>query len=156
MFVRRMTLDDSRCVAELTAQLGYPSSASEITARLGKIAGEDDHGLFVAQTPGGDVAGWVHVHGACLLQSDPCAEIGGLVVDESLRGQGVGRALMAEAERWALEHGYEEVRLRSNIVRHEAHEFYRHLGYEPVKQSYTFRKQLRIPGGNDTSAERNA
>ncbi len=145
-----MRVDDVERVAALCGQLGYPSTASDVSARFQTLAALADHAVFVAEdaVAAGNtdalplLAGWVHVHRALTLETDPCAEIGGLVVLESMRARGVGRLLMAAAERWAADHGYTEMRVRSNVVRGEAHEFYRRLGYEAFKTQLNFRKVL--------------
>jgi ribosomal protein S18 acetylase RimI-like enzyme len=98
--------------------------------------------LFVAATPESQVVGWIHVHAVRLMEADPRAEIWGLVVDAGHQRQGIGEALMRQAERWAVESGYREVRLRSNVVRAEAHRFYQRLGYQITKTSYTLEKTL--------------
>jgi hypothetical protein len=49
---------------------------------------------------------------------------------------------MAEAERWSVERGVLEVRLRSNVIRKDAHRFYESLGYANVKSQFTFYKRL--------------
>ena len=143
--VRPMTGEDSLEVAELCTQLGYPSSAEEVARRLDSLldSGEaESGGLFVAEGGGGQVVGWIHVEGRQLLERDAFAEVSGLVVDAEERGRGVGARLMAEAEGWARARGYREVWLRSNVAREQAHIFYRRIGYETVKTSYTFRKVL--------------
>lgn len=145
VLIRPMAEGDLEAVAGLCGQLGYPSTPAEVERRLGQIEPSNDDGLFVAQDARGRVVGWVHVHGRALLVSDPYAEIGGLVVDGEARGQGVGRALMARAEAWAAEHGYGEVRVRSNTVREGAHRFYQQLGYRLVKSQHVFGKSLRAP-----------
>ncbi len=142
MHIRPMTPADADAAARLATQLGYPSTAAEIERRFHLVEDDPDHGLFVAETADGQVAGWVHVHGRRLLEAEPFAEIGGLVVDEAYRGQGTGRALMAAAERWAAAHGYAEVCVRSNVVREAAHRFYKRLGYRVVKSQHTFRKAV--------------
>lgn len=142
MVVRPMRSSDAERVAALSTELGYPSSPSEIVRRFSLLAEDADHGLFVAEGPNGEAVGWVHVHGRRFLESDPFAEIGGLVVHENYRSQGVGRALMATAEHWALSKGYNVVCVRSNATRAEAHEFYRRIGYEAVKSQRVFRKSL--------------
>jgi len=143
--VRAMVASDAERVAELCGQLGYPSSAVEVRARFDVLCGRPDEGMFVAAdgAAGIDaVIGWVHVRPSLTLESDPCAEIAGLVVDAAARSAGVGQALVAAAERWAVEHGYGEIRVRSNVVRERAHAFYRRLGYEVVKAQVNFRKTL--------------
>jgi GNAT superfamily N-acetyltransferase len=89
------------------------------------------------------VVGFVHVHLYLLLVDDREAEIGGLVVDASVRGRGLGARLMAAAEAWSLEKGCSSVYLRSNTLRTRAHAFYKNLGYSIIKSQYAFRKMLR-------------
>jgi GNAT superfamily N-acetyltransferase len=142
MMIRPMASDDAAAVAALCGQLGYPASAAQVVHRLSLLQGDPEHALFVAQTEAGQVVGWVHVHAVRLMEANPRAEIWGLVVDAAHRGQGAGRALMERAEAWAAEHGHRAVRLRSNVVRGQAHQFYQRLGYQITKTSYTFDKPL--------------
>ena len=141
MIIRPMTTADAPAVAALCTQLGYDhTSPSLITERLGAFA--SDHGCYVAEQDGAAI-GWVEVFGVHMLVSPHFfAEIGGLVVDTGARRQGVGRALVSQAEAWAQARGYTEVRLRSGLHRAEAHEFYRSIGYELAKTSHMFRKGL--------------
>ncbi len=140
--IRPMKAGDAGPVADLCTQLGYPSSADQVARRFDQIEGSSEHDLFVAELPDGRLAGWLHMHDTRLLESDPMAEVWGLVVDAEHRGLGIGRLLMEGAERWALAHGYDRVRLRSNVARKQAHEFYKRIGYDIIKRSYTFQKQL--------------
>ena len=141
MPVRTMEIRDARQVAALSGQLGYPLTPERMEEKLHELTAKPDHGLFVADKEQ-TVVGWVHVYGVHLLESEPFASIGGLVVEESARRQGVGRALMQRAEAWAEEHGYADVRLRSALRRTDAHAFYLQLGYELTKTSQTFRKAV--------------
>jgi GNAT superfamily N-acetyltransferase len=140
--IRLAAPGDAEGIARLSAQLGYPSSPLEVQRRLGRIEGGPNHAAFVAVGAEAQIIGWVHVHASHLLESDPEAEIGGLVVDEACRGSGVGKLLMQRAEQWARERDLGSVYLRSNIIRKEAHEFYKKLGYSVVKTQYAFRKFL--------------
>jgi len=130
---------DAEVVARLSGQLGYPMIASQIQEQLALITRNPDNGFFVAEQ-GGLILGWVHVYGVHLLMSPSYAEVGGLVVAEDARRQGIGRALMAEAESWAQKQPYADVRLRSGLRRVDAHAFYQSIGYELTKTSHMFRK----------------
>ena len=79
------------------------------------------------------------------LASGEQAELVGLVVDEALRGRGIGAALVTAAEAWARERGLARLRVRSNVTREATHSFYRRLGYEEVKRQVVFRKSLGEP-----------
>lgn len=69
----------------------------------------------------------------------------GALVDAEARRQQVGRALMEQAEAWAREQGYRQVRLRSGLHRTEAHQFYQAVGYTLTKTGHTFQKALDAP-----------
>jgi GNAT superfamily N-acetyltransferase len=140
--IRQMLLEDAATVADLTSQLGYPANESDIRRRYDGIQDRGDARLLVAQDTNNAIIGWIHVQATCSLESDPRAEIWGLVVAESARGTGVGRRLVEAAEEWAVGHGMNVVVLRSNRVRVEAHAFYEHLGYRVIKTQNAFRKTL--------------
>jgi GNAT superfamily N-acetyltransferase len=142
MNVRWMTSADLAAVADLCAQLGYPCSLGDLVRRFDRIRSEADHAMLVAQFEDETILGWIHVHPVHTLESDSYVEIGGLVVDERRRRQGAGRSLIAEAERWAREQGFGRIRVRSNIVRPEAHAFYPGVGYELVKTQHTYGRTL--------------
>ncbi|HLT45938.1 MAG TPA: GNAT family N-acetyltransferase [Rubricoccaceae bacterium] len=142
MRVRRAEPGDLDALAALAGQLGYPSTPDEASSRLRLLTAHPDlHAVYVAEV-GDAVAGWVHVFVGARLESDPFAEIGGLVVDERHRGAGVGEALVREAERWARGRGMAQLRVRSNVVRKRAHRFYEREGFERLKEQVVFQKRL--------------
>ena len=143
VLTRRGTVRDAPRIAVLCQQLGYPAPPNEIQRRLSQIVGEEQHALYVAEAAGGRVLGWIHGYVCCLVEVEPHVEIGGLVVEESHRGSGIGRLLLEEIEEWAKARGCSTMRLRSNVVRKDAHRFYVNLGYEIVKRQLDFRKVLR-------------
>jgi GNAT superfamily N-acetyltransferase len=134
---------DLKPVAELSAQLGYPVSKIELKNRFLRIAATSGNAIFVALNNELMVIGWMHVHTVDRLEVGRYADIGGIVVDETMRGRGVGRALMLCAEAWAREHGFDRVKLSSGAQRVEAHAFYEHIGYSNIRTSYRFEKILK-------------
>jgi len=134
---------DAKPVAELSVQLGYPVSRMELKNRFVRIAATPGNGLFVALNNEQTVIGWMHVHTIDRIEVGRYAEIGGIVVDETMRGRGVGRALMLCAETWAREHGFDRVKLSSGAHRTEAHAFYEHIGYSNIRTSFRFEKILK-------------
>ena len=129
-------------LAELSGQLGYAATPEQVRRRLQLIKRGAEHEVWVAEAAAGEVLGWIEVLLERTLISDREAEITGLVVDASCRGQGIGRRLMEEAEQWARDKGCRSVRLRSNVVRAEAHAFYERLGYSVFKTQKNYRKML--------------
>ena len=142
ILIRPARSEDAASLAALATQLGYPSTPEQVEMRLDEIRRDPRQRVRVAQTADGVVVGWVHVAVGSTLESDPQAEIQGLVVEERVRGKGIGRRLMEEAEAWARDEGVPGIRLRSNVVREAAHAFYQHLGYRITKTQHTFVKEL--------------
>jgi diamine N-acetyltransferase len=56
-------------------------------------------------------------------------------VKEALRGEGVGRALMAEAHRWACERGIRQAELKVYEFNERAIAFYESLGYTMMSRN---------------------
>ena len=144
MEIRTVRNEDARAVAELSGQLGYPTSTAAMTDRLARLE-RSGGGVVLVAEDAGRVIGWLHIASAYRIEYAPYGEITGLVVDERHRGGGVGRALLAAAERWAAEQGFDTVRVRSNVVRTRAHQFYERHGYDRQKQQTVFAKRVSVP-----------
>jgi GNAT superfamily N-acetyltransferase len=142
LIVRPMVNDDVPRVADLAVQLGYNPSAEEVSSRLEALSATPGHAFFVADPRSQPLTGWIHVYGVQTLVSTPYAEIGGIVVEQTVRRRGVGQAILRAAEEWATANGFPEVRLRSGVHREEAHLFYERVGYERSRASYMFRRKL--------------
>ncbi len=140
--IREAAADDAEAIAGLSTQLGYPAGAAETAERLAAIRAHEDHAVLVAEA-GGRVVGWVHVFAACRIESEPFAELGGLVVEDAERGRGIGGRLVEAAESWAAARGFATMRVRSNVVREDARRFYEHRGYARAKVQAVFAKPLR-------------
>jgi GNAT superfamily N-acetyltransferase len=134
--------EDAAALAELCTQLGYPSTPAEVTERLERLLGDSDHVVFVAELDGGHLGGFLHGSSGMALENGPRAEILGLVADSALRGQGIGRRLVGEMERWARLKGHRTLVVRCNVVRTAAHAFYEGLGFECTKTQKHYRKSL--------------
>ncbi len=141
--IRTARLEDAAQIAGLCGQLGYVATAETIRERLILLLPENRHRILVAEISGKEIAGWMHALIVQLLESPPFVEIGGIVVDSGYRRLGIGKLLITDAEAWALENGLDCVRLRSNMIRLEAHEFYPSIGYTHTKTQKTYQKFLK-------------
>jgi len=140
--IRRAKMSDALRLAELAGQLGYPTTASQMRARIRNIKPASLHAVFVADSKKDGVVGWLHVSKNPLLESEMRAEVNGLVVAEGQRSLGAGARLIAAAEDWARKHGCKDMSVRSNVIRERAHKFYERNGYEHYKTQKSFRKPL--------------
>jgi GNAT superfamily N-acetyltransferase len=141
IYARQMSSDDAAAVTALSRQLGYPLPAEQILQNITLILSSNDHDAFVAIYDS-EVVGWIGVAQAIMIESKPFCEINGLVIDENHRGKGVGKLLVERATLWAKQKGNDMLRLRCNVRRAEAHQFYLHLGFKEIKQQTTFSLDL--------------
>lgn len=137
--IRQATVSDVQSLRNLCEQLGYDESKADIAERLRFIKNNDDHEILVYENQQGFVAGWAHVFGKHLLEG-VYAELGGIVVDDSFRGLGIGGQLLTACEKWAIKKGYNELRVRSGGSRESAHRFYLQKGYANTKWQKVFNK----------------
>lgn len=144
--VREIAPDDAPAVSALVTQLGYERTPVQVAAWIAHLD-TTKQAAFVA-VANGIVAGWIEIERIHHLQSEPFVLIGGLVVQDGLRGLGVGRSLCQRAEQWAWQHGVETVRVTSRSTRADAHRFYLRDGYTLSKTSLVFEKN-KAPESND-------
>ena len=142
MRIRRARVGDSQRVAELSGQLGYPTSANVMKRRLRDVLKDKDAACFVAEATEGRVIGWIHVSMTPLLEVERRAEVNGLVVDERTRSRGAGALLLAAGEKWAKGKRCKGISVRSNVIRERAHGFYVRAGYEHYKTQKALRKGI--------------
>jgi GNAT superfamily N-acetyltransferase len=97
---------------------------------LARIAGDPDNALMVAELDG-VVVGAFHL---TIIQyvanrGGRVAQIENVIVDPTVRGRGIGEAMMRWAIDEARQRGCFRVQLTSNKVRKRAHRFYARLGF---------------------------
>jgi ribosomal protein S18 acetylase RimI-like enzyme len=74
--------------------------------------------------------------------NDPGGRILALVTASAARRRGIGRALIAIAEKDFVQKGTRRVALNTQLTREDAHKFYESLGYE--RNGWRFVKQLPV------------
>ena len=139
--IREMAPSDASDIADLSAELGYPTEPEVMRGRIARIGAGNNHLILVADVDG-SAAGWLHAEATEALESGSRVEIVGLVVGEKFRRRGVGARLVARAEEWASKRGVESVVVRSNEKRTESHSFYPALGYSKSKTQAVYRKRV--------------
>ena len=87
--IRKATINDASDISELSRQLGYPASESDIEERLKTILNSNDHIVYVAFVPDGKTIAWIHIYKAQRIESGAFAEIGGFIVSEAFRSKGL-------------------------------------------------------------------
>lgn len=140
--VRRARSADAERIAELSGQLGYPTSAKAMKTRLNDVLKDKEGACFVLESREDGLIGWIHVSTTPLLEVERRAEVNGLVIEEAARSRGAGVLLLTAAEKWARGKRCRSMSVRSNVLRERAHGFYLRNGYQHYKTQKAFWKGL--------------
>ena len=109
------------------------------------LSGAQPYEVFVALRETVGLCGYIEVGErgyAEGCESSPVPYIESWWVDEDHRRRGVGRALVAAAEKWARERGHVEIASDALVDNKLSHKAHRALGYEEVERIVVFRKAL--------------
>ena len=124
----------------------FPEYTAEVLAPgMREFRARSDAEVFVAEDSDGAVVGFVEVGSrpyADGCDTSPVGYIEAWFVDENVRREGCGRALLTAAEDWARNRGYSEMAsdaLLGNDISHAAH---LKAGYEEVDRVVQYRKPL--------------
>jgi len=130
---------DAKRLSALLDYLGHPISEKSVRKNLAALARRRETPLVATLEK--QVVGLVGIHTMVTVHRDaPVGRIPVLVVAREAQGHGIGKMLVAEAERLLKKAGCKIVEVTSNDRRAEAHAFYRHMGYE--RTSIRFMKKL--------------
>lgn len=150
MILRNATLDDAQQLLALMHQLGYTLSLDDMRKRI-VAYNKDSHHVIVAEESG-EVRGFIaFICYELFVAKGQCMHIEAMVVDEKHQRRGIGKMLLKEAEKIALESCcaiIELITLNSRRLR-GTHAFYESMGYEDhLKKDYTyFSKELGVSHG---------
>ena len=140
--IRVAEMNDAAALAQLMCELGYETTKAEMQKRMERIAADERYRTFVAVLDGkvcgmiGTVASLSYEH------NDSSGRILALAILSTMRRRGIGRALIATAEKDFAQRGIRRVALNTRLTREDAHKFYESLGYE--RNGWRFLKQLSV------------
>ena len=128
--IRQAQRGDEEALARLLGVLGYPMDAAAVPDSLMAYEGPCSR-VWVAACEE-DVAGFLSFHAIPLFhEPGRLGRITAMAIDPAFQRRGVGRALVAAAEAFAVDCGCVRMEVTSGDRREkDAHVFYRALGYE--------------------------
>lgn len=139
--IKNANIDNARDICIICSEdLGYSCDDKQVKDKLAKLDCERE-AVFVAFIDE-SLVGYVHVEKYETLYLETMANILGLAVKSEYRNKGIGKILMAAAEKWAFDNNIKTMRLNSGAERVSAHDFYRHIGYNTEKSQIRFTKRL--------------
>jgi GNAT superfamily N-acetyltransferase len=137
--IRPAAADDSADLAGLIAQLGHEATPDEVAERLAAMQTEGT-AVLVADIEGVAVGCLATAIMRTLHRPALVGRVSLLVVDEPVRGRGIGAALIRAAEEALAAQGCYMIEITSNFSWVDAHRFYERLGYE--KTSFRLMRML--------------
>jgi ribosomal protein S18 acetylase RimI-like enzyme len=140
--IRVAEMNDAAALAHLMCELGYETTKSEMQMRMERIATDKCYRTFVAVLDG-KVCGMIGTLTCPSYEhNDPSGRILALAILSTMRRRGIGRALIAAAEKDFAQRAIRRVALDTRLAREDAHKFYESLGYE--RNGWRFVKQLSV------------
>ncbi len=127
--IRPAEARDGAALARLIGQLGYAVTEGEAAERLAAMRAENRL-VLVAELDGAVIGCLSTSVMRVLHRPAPVGRISMMVVDEALRGRGIGAELVRAAEQALAQQGCYMVEVTSHVRRIDAHRFYERLGYE--------------------------
>lgn len=125
----------------LTNALGYPTTIEQMSARMGTICRLDHYHTLVAVS-GHKIVGYAGLIKNYFWEQDGTyVRIQALVVDKEYRRSGIGKKLLAAAEKYAADNGASMLFLScgNREERRSAHLFYPAMGFEARSTGYVKR-----------------
>lgn len=136
VLVRDAEERDAPAIASLCGQLGYPTPADAVASRMDRLRA-DGHARVIVAVAEDSVVGLATIHLRHMINHEvPIGQLTLLVVDERVRGRGVGRVLVGESEAWARARGCKRFVVTTALRRTEAHAFYEKLGFVHTGRRY--------------------
>ena len=139
--VRPLVAADLQALLPLIDTLGYDAAPDAIAERLAAVLERPDHIALAAEAKGA-LLGFLHAFERRCLEKPASLVVQAIAVSPNAQGLGLGKLLMAEAEKRARDRDLAGVSLSSRIDRSGAHTFYERLGYARTATSHFFAKEM--------------
>lgn len=142
MKIRTFRNEDILGVCNLiNSVLGYDVSFEDLKARILQMQEDKNYIIFTA-VDDEKIIGFIGLQ-ICLAfeVTGKAMRIIALAVARDFQGQGVGKALIQEAEKYANDNNVSIISVNSGIKRTEAHRFYEKQSF--YKKGYSFCKRIK-------------
>lgn len=136
--IRAFEPGDAVSLAALTTELGYPTTAQEMSDRIAQISRHPDYHTAVALASA-EIVGYIGLIHCRFWEQNGCfVRIQALVVKKESRRLGIGQKLIDFAEQWARQSGAGVLILNcgNRPEREAAHLFYPRMGFVAKSTGY--------------------
>lgn len=142
MKIRTFRNEDILGVCNLiNSVLGYDVSFEDLKARILQMQEDKNYIIFIA-VDNEKIIGFIGLQICLAFEiTGKAMRIIALAVARDFQGQGVGKALIQEAEKYANDNNVSIISVNSGIKRTEAHRFYEKQSF--YKKGYSFCKRIK-------------
>jgi aminoglycoside 6'-N-acetyltransferase I len=143
--VRRYRDDDWSEWLRMSLALFDDYTEDDLTKGMREFRARSDGEVFVVDRGNGSLAGFVEAGSRPYAEgcdTSPVGYVEAWYVDEDVRRQGYGHALLRAAEAWARQRGYREMASDALLDNERSHRAHEAAGYAEVERIVTFRKSL--------------
>lgn len=141
MVIRQATINDLNDIYKIICELEETILDKQNFEKVYIKNIEDENIYYLVTVIENRIIAFLSVHIQYLLHhAGKVAEIQDLFVVQEYRNLNIGRILVQESEKWAKEHGANDIEVSSNQRRLQAHKFYERENY--IKSHFKFTKQL--------------
>lgn len=133
MQIRKAKIEDSARIKEPIKQLGYDLTVEQVEKKVKAYLSQDMYEIFVAEEKG-IVLGCITTitYESFCFKNGCCMHIETLIIEQNVRGKGVGNKLIEAVEEYAQSHNCDYIELLTLNSRRKdgTHNFYEKLGYQ--------------------------
>ena len=142
--IRNIRVEDAPALEHICkTALGHETTSAHLQHRIQELSHDPCYYIAVYEDDAThQVLGFIQAEKYHLLYGDNGWNIIALAVSPKAQRQGIGKQLLTSLEDQAAKRGYTFIRLNSNMVRTDAHEFYHHLGYTCGKTQKRYIKPI--------------
>lgn len=137
--IRLAQLGDIYPIAELLVQLGYDTAPSKIEHMVSKPSSGNDE-ILVGILDGSVVAVMSLIYFDYFPSAEKICRITAIVVDEDIRGSGIGTKLIEHAKVQALAKKCKVLEITTSLKREKTQEYYESIGFQ--KSSFKYVQEL--------------
>lgn len=142
MMIREAKAQDAIGICTLYQEvMQYEYPVEKTAEKIRQLQNDHCNHAFVALIDG-SVVGIIETVIKCSLHKESYLTINTLAVREAFQGQGIGSALLAYAERFAIERHLGSISVGSQLKRARAHQFYEKNGFQNIKLHKIFEKKI--------------
>ena len=142
--IRNIQAEDAPALEHICkTALGHETTAAHLKHRIRELSRDPCYYITVYEDDvTHQVQGFIQAEKYELLYGGDGWNIIALAVSPEAQRRGIGKRLLASLEDQAAERGHTFIRLNCNIIRTDAHAFYRRMGYACDKTQKRFIKQI--------------